>query len=189
MEKSFLTNSMNLAKEIALRKLKKGDIAMDATMGNGNDTIFLAQLVGEKGKIYSFDIQKEAIDNTMEKLIENNIGNEVQLIHDGHENLDKYVNEKVNLIMFNLGYLPKLSHEITTKAETTLVAIKKSLEILEENGIILVVIYYGHKNGKKERKAVEEFTSTLNQKEYSVIRLEFTNQINNPPMLIAIEKR
>lgn len=189
MRKDFLTNSMDLAKKIALLKLKKGDIAVDATMGNGNDTVFLANIVGDTGKVYAFDIQKEAIENTKKRLIDNKDSDKIILIHDGHENMDKYVKDKVKLVMFNLGYLPKSSHKITTKAETTLIAVEKSLKLLDENGVVLIVIYYGHENGKIEREALEKFTSSLNQKEYNVVKLEFINQINYPPILIAIEKR
>jgi len=189
VEKNFLTNSMNLAKEIAIKKLQEGDMAVDATMGNGNDTVFLAELVGDTGTIYSFDIQKEAIYNTRKKIIDNKIKTNIQLIHDGHENIDKYINKDVKLVMFNLGYLPKAEHKITTKADTTLIAIKKSLNLIHKNGVVLVVIYHGHENGKLEKVAVEEFASTLNQKEYNVMKLEFINQVNNPPILIAIEKR
>ncbi|AYF54298.1 methyltransferase [Clostridium botulinum] len=189
VEKNFLTNSMNLAKEIAIKKLQHGDIAVDATMGNGNDTVFLAELVGDSGTVYSFDVQKEAIDNTRKKIIDNKIKTNIQLIHDGHENIDKYINKDVKLVMFNLGYLPKAEHKITTKADTTLIAIKKSLNLIHKNGVVLVVIYHGHENGKLEKVAVEEFASTLNQKEYNVMKLEFINQVNNPPILIAIEKR
>ena len=189
MGKNFLTNSMNLAKEIAIKKLQEGDIAVDATMGNGNDTVFLANLVGESGKVYSFDVQSTAIENTKKRISDNKINTEIELIHDGHENLDKYIKEKVKLVMFNLGYLPSAEHNITTKAETTIVAIKKSLDMLEKNGVILLVIYHGHENGKLEKVAIEEFTSSLNQKEYNVMKLGFINQINNPPILVAIEKR
>lgn len=189
MDKNYLTNAMNLAKEIAIKKLREGDRAIDATMGNGNDTVFLSKIVGTKGKVYSFDVQGIALKNTNEKLIENNIGKEVELILDGHENMDKYIKEKVKLVMFNLGYLPKLSHEITTKSETTIVALEKSLNLLDKNGVVLLVIYHGHENGKKEKVDIEAFTSKLNQKEYNVMKVEFINQINNPPVLIAIEKR
>ena len=189
MEKNFFTNSMNLAKEICKVKINKGDVVVDATMGNGNDTIFLAQLVGEQGKVYSFDIQKIALENTRKRLKESNMEGHVQLILDGHENLYKYINEKVTLVMFNLGYLPNACRSITTKGETTILAIKKALELLKENGVIILVIYYGHEEGKAERKMLYEFTSCLNQKEYNVVNLRFTNQINNPPELLCIEKR
>jgi predicted methyltransferase len=189
MDKNFFTNAMNLAKELAIKKLKEGDRAVDATMGNGNDTVFLTKIVGTKGKVYSFDVQEIALKNTKEKLNENNIGEEVELILDGHENMDIYIKEKVNLVMFNLGYLPKLSHEITTKAETTVIALEKSLNLIEKNGVVLLVIYHGHVNGKEEKAEIEDFAYKLNQKEYNVVKMEFMNQVNNPPVLIAIEKR
>ena len=85
--------------------------------------------------------------------------------------------------------MPNACRSITTKGETTILAIKKALELLKENGVIILVIYYGHEEGKAERKMLYEFTSCLNQKEYNVVNLRFTNQINNPPELICIEKR
>lgn len=92
------------------------------------------------------------------------------------------------MVIFNLGYLPRGNHEITTKMETTIEAVQKCVDILEPNGIILLSIYTGHENGKKEKEALENFTATLNQKEYNVAHICFANQINNPPELICIEK-
>ena len=187
---SYFTNSTNLAKEICKIKLKNGDVAVDATMGKGNDTIFLRELVGEEGKVYAFDIQEEAVNITKEKLKNLNIHIEnVQLILDGHENIDRYIEGKVKLVMFNLGYLPGTSHVLTTKGETTIEAIKKSLNLLEVDGVIILVIYYGHEGGEEERKEVLDFAASLNQKEYNVVKLSFINQINSPPELIVIEKR
>lgn len=188
--KNFFTNSTNLAKEICKLKLKNGDRAIDATMGNGNDTIFLRELVGEEGSIYSFDIQEMAIENTRKKLNDINIDmRNVELILDGHQNIDKYVKEKVKLVMFNLGYLPGADHKLTTKADTTIEGIEKSLNILEKNGVVILVIYYGHEGGEEEREEVFNFISSLNQKEYNVAKLSFINQVNSPPELICIEKR
>ncbi|MCY6485884.1 class I SAM-dependent methyltransferase [Clostridium aestuarii] len=189
MEKNYLTNAMNLAKELSIKKLRDGDVAIDATMGNGNDTIFLAKLVGKEGKVYAFDIQESALTNTKEKLQKNNISCKIELIYDGHEKMDQYVKEEVRLIMFNLGYLPRNEHQVTTKADTTISAIKSSLKLLQKNGVIILVIYHGHVEGKKEKIVIEEFVQELNQKEYNVMQLSFLNQINNPPLLIAIEKR
>nr|WP_246582858.1 class I SAM-dependent methyltransferase [Clostridium mobile] len=188
--KNFFTNSTNLAKEICKLKLENGDRAIDATMGNGNDTIFLRELVGEDGSVYSFDIQKMAIENTRKKLNDINIDmRNVELILDGHQNIDKYVKEKVKLVMFNLGYLPGADHKLTTKADTTIEGIEKSLNILEKNGVVILVIYYGHEGGEEEREEVLDFISSLNQKEYNVAKLSFINQVNSPPELICIEKR
>lgn len=186
---NYFTNAVDIARDICKRKLNKGDIAVDATMGNGNDTELLAELVGSFGKVYAFDIQEAALENTKKKLREKNLIEWVNLIHDGHENMDKYIKDEVNLVIFNLGYLPKGEHSITTKRETTLVALKKALELICKNGIIILVVYYGHEEGKFEKKILEKYTKNLNQKKYNVVNLCFTNQINDPPMIIAIEKR
>ncbi|MDP4161050.1 MAG: class I SAM-dependent methyltransferase [Bacillota bacterium] len=187
-EKNFFKNVLEIAKELCTLKLNPGDIAVDCTMGNGNDTSFLCSLVGEKGKIYAFDIQEEAVIATRKKLQKLNLLERAELILDGHQNIDKYFIGNVRLVIFNLGYLPRGNHEITTKKETTLQAVQKCLDLLEPNGIILLVIYPGHENGKLEKEALESFTSKLNQKVYNAANICFTNQINHPPELICIEK-
>lgn len=186
--KYLFKNSVEISKRICKEKLNSGDIAVDCTMGNGNDTAFLCSLVGENGRVYAFDIQESAVINTRKRLEDLSLIDRATLIHDGHENLDKYIDEKVDLIIFNLGYLPKGNHEITTKKETTLEAVKKSLLLLKEKGIILLVIYPGHDNGKIEKEALSEFVIELNQKEYNVAKINLVNQVNNPPELICIEK-
>lgn len=188
MSNEKFNNAVNIAKYICENTLKLGDTAVDCTLGKGNDSILLADLVGNMGKVFSFDIQKEAINKTKEKLKEFSFEN-IIFINDGHENLDKYVEEKVKLFIFNLGYLPGKDHNITTKAETTLRALKKALNLLDNNGIVLLVIYHGHKNGKEEKVVLDEFTSKLDQKVYNVMKSSFINQANNPPLLICIEKR
>src|SRR5690606_15386726 len=134
----------NIARDIMIRNVKSGNIAIDATVGNGNDTILLASLVGQEGKVYGFDIQESAILKTKIKLFENNLAERVYLIRDSHENIDKYVTERADLIVFNLGYLPGGNHEKVTKVESTAKAVKKSLELLKENGLLLITTYLGH---------------------------------------------
>ncbi|MHB9942992.1 16S rRNA (cytosine(1402)-N(4))-methyltransferase [Clostridium sporogenes] len=188
MSKEKFNNAVSIAKYICENTLEFGDIAVDCTLGKGHDTILLANLVGNEGKVISFDIQKEAIDKTKGKLKDIDYKN-ITLINDGHENLDRYIQEKIKLFIFNLGYLPGKDHNITTKAETTLKALKKALKLLDHNGIVLLVIYYGHENGKEEKAALEKFTSELDQKVYNVMKNSFINQANDPPFLICIEKR
>lgn len=187
MRNSFI-NAVEISKGICQSKLANGDTAVDCTMGNGNDTAFLCSLVGEKGKVYAFDIQEEAVISTRKRLKELNILERSELILDGHETIDKYIKETVKLVIFNLGYLPKGNHSITTKKETTLVALQKCLCLLEPNGIILIIIYPGHENGKFEKEALESYTASLSQKDYNVVKISFQNQINFPPELICIEK-
>lgn len=187
--RNIFNNAVGISKEICRIKIEKGDTVVDATMGNGNDTAFLCDLVGEEGGVYAFDIQEDAVLITKERLSKLKLENRAQLIHDGHENIDKYVKEKVKLIIYNLGYLPKGDHKITTKGETTIESINRVLKLLDKNGIILLVIYSGHKSGKQEKSELEAFTQTLDQKDLNVLNMRFANQKNDPPEIICIEKR
>lgn len=183
-------NKITEVNKIFLEKIiKKGHVVIDATMGNGYDTVYLGNLVGETGKVYAFDVQEEALTSTRKKVVRDNMEDRIELIHDGHENLDKYVKEEVSCVVFNLGYLPRAKHMVITKPDTTLEAIKKSLELLKPNGIISIAAYIGHEGGLDEKNYICEYLDNLDQKQYNVLHMEFTNQINNPPQLILVEKK
>ena len=183
-------NKITEVNKIFLDKIvQKGDVVIDATMGNGYDTIYLGNLVGENGKVYAFDVQEEAIKSTKKKVERDNMTERVELILDGHQNLDKYVKEEVSCVVFNLGYLPRAKHVVITKPDTTLEAIKKSLKLLKPNGIISIAAYIGHEGGLEEKNYICESLDNLNQNEFNVLHMQFTNQINNPPQLILIEKK
>ena len=158
-------------------------------MGNGYDTVYLGNLVGENGKVYAFDVQEEAIKSTIKKVERDDMTSRVELILDGHENLDAYVKEEVACVVFNLGYLPRAKHIIITKPDTTLEAIKKSLKLLKPNGIISIAAYIGHEGGLEEKNYICEYLNSLDQSEFNVLHMQFTNQINNPPQLILVEKK
>ena len=150
----FNKTILNRSKLICERMIKPGDIVIDATCGNGNDTLMLARLAK---KVFAFDVQKKAIDNTKKLLEKNNVKN-VELINDSHENLEKYLNlylKKISVIMFNLGYLPGWNKNIMTNHKSTLKAIKNSLNYLNKKGIILVTCY-PHEEGKKEAKEISD---------------------------------
>lgn len=185
----YLTNVTDLHKTLIEDVVNEGDIVIDATMGNGYDTKYLAQKVGENGLVYSFDIQEEAIKSTRKKLEKENLLNRVKLILDGHENIDMYVKDEISCVLFNLGYLPRAKHKVITKPETTVEAIEKSLKILKPNGIVSIAIYTGHEGGMDEFNAVFDYVSNLNQSEFSVLNCNFINQVNHPPRLILIEKK
>lgn len=183
-------NKITEVNKIFLDKIvQKGDVVIDATMGNGYDTIYLGNLVGENGKVYAFDVQEEAIKSTKKKVERDNMTERVELILDGHQNLDKYVKEEVSCVVFNLGYLPRAKHVVITKPDTTLEAIKKSLKLLKPNGVISIAAYIGHEGGLEEKNYICEYLDNLNQNEFNVLHMQFTNQINNPPQLILIEKK
>ncbi|BDH62675.1 rRNA methyltransferase [Lysinibacillus sp. PLM2] len=168
--------------------IEEGDIAVDATAGNGHDTLFLAELVGKTGHVYSFDIQQEAIEATTARLKEHRLSDRSTVILDGHQHVGNYVKDKIAGAVFNLGYLPGANHDIITKGETTIQAIDSLLSLLKIGGMIVLVVYHGHEGGKEERNAVIEYVSDLPQKHVHVLRYEFINQKNDPPFIIALEK-
>lgn len=185
---SNIKNSLGQSHDIIMKIIEPGDIAIDATAGNGNDTLFLAQLVGPDGRVYSFDIQEKAINNTAKKLAEKNLSERVTLIKSGHENMDLYVKEEVKTVIFNLGYLPGGDHNIGTKAETTIQAINKAVELIKVNGIVCIVVYYGGDSGFDEKERVLEHVKNFDNRRFTVMKMEFVNQINCPPILLCIEK-
>ena len=189
MKVKYLTKVTDLNKVLLEDVINEGDIVIDATMGNGYDTKYLAEKVGESGLVYSFDVQEEAIKSTKKRLEKADLIDRVNLILDGHQNMDMYVNKEVSCVMFNLGYLPRAKHQVITKPETTLEAIKKSLELLKPNGVVSIAIYTGHEGGMEECDEVFGYVSKLDQSEYSVLNCNFVNQINHPPRLIMIEKK
>ena len=182
--KNSLAQSHDLIRSIVV----EGDTVIDATAGNGNDTAFLAALVGEKGRVFSFDIQEKALSKTRDRLEKLSLAHRVTLIQDGHQKMDFYVKEKVKAVMFNLGYLPGGDHSIGTKAETTIEAINKSMELIQVNGIVSIVVYYGGDSGFDEKNALMEYIKTIDCKRFTVMKTEFINQVNCPPILVCIEK-
>ncbi|CEO29038.1 tRNA (mnm(5)s(2)U34)-methyltransferase [Paraclostridium sordellii] len=185
----YLTKVTDLNKVLLEDVIELGDIVIDATMGNGYDTKYLAEKVGENGLVYSFDVQEEAIKSTRKKLEKSQLIDRVKLILDGHENMDSYIKEGVSCVLFNLGYLPRAKHQIITKPDTTIKAIEKSLEVLKPHGVVSIAIYTGHEGGMDEFNAVFEYVKNLDQTKFNVLNCNFVNQINNPPRLVLIEKK
>ncbi len=182
-----ILKAIKFSHDLVSKTLSPGEEAIDATAGNGSDTLFLSSLVGSKGRVYAFDIQKEAINNTRQRLKESLFQN-VVLINDGHEYMDKYVFNKVGAIMFNLGYLPGGDHTIITRPSSSMVAVKKALNLIKIKGIISIICYCGHGGGREERDSLISMLKDLDQNTYQVLFYSFINQINYPPELIAIEK-
>ncbi|MBO0992452.1 class I SAM-dependent methyltransferase [Bacillus sp. SD088] len=183
---------LTYVRSLLTRTVQKDDIVVDATVGNGHDTVFLAKLVGEAGQVYGFDIQAQAIEQTTKRLAENVEGS-VQLFQTGHEHVASWLptehHGQLAAAIFNLGYLPRGNKTIVTKPETTISAIEQLLPLLKIGGILILVVYHGHEGGAKERDALLEYVSALNQEAYNVLHYAFLNQRNHPPFVLAIEKR
>lgn len=167
--------------------VKEGDICIDATVGNGGDMLFLAQLAGKSGSVFGFDIQQLALDRTREKLEQYH--EKGQLYLDSHANMEQYFDqETVSAIVFNLGYLPGGDHSLATKADSTIRAIESGLMLLKKGGVISLCIYSGGDSGFEEKEAVLKYVKELDHRRYLVITNEFYNKPNHPPMPVFIIK-
>jgi hypothetical protein len=159
------------------------DVVIDATVGQGFDTLFLSPIVSH---VYAFDIQQQAIDHTSQKIEAKNISN-VTLILDSHEHYKRYVTS-FKAAIFNLGYLPGGDKSITTTSETTLKTIKSMLECLPVGGFIQVVVYTGHENGKLESIELSAYLKTLSSEQFKVMNINLPYQDNQPPYILMIHK-
>jgi len=174
---------LEMAHDFLAQVITQEDIVVDATMGNGHDTLFLAKLAKQ---VYAFDIQEQALKQTSQRLQEAGLTN-VELLLQGHETVDQFVTV-LKAAIFNLGYLPSADKSIITKPQTTIEALEKLCQLLVKGGRIAIMIYYGHEGGDIERDAVLDYVSQLPQQEYTATIYRTLNQINNPPFLIMIEK-
>ena len=130
------------------QQVMPGDICIDATMGNGNDTALLSRLAGEKGHVIAFDIQKQALEHTAERLLKDGCPENYQLILDSHENMMNYAKpDTVSCITFNLGYLPGGDHSVATKADSSRKAVEAGLHLLKKGGLMTLCIYSGGDTG------------------------------------------
>ena len=117
-----------------------GDVVIDATAGNGYDTVFLARCVGGEGKVYAFDVQQAAIDSASAKVMAEGCAAHVTFVHDSHRHLAKHVQagEAISAIVFNLGYLPGDDHGTTTEKDETLHALEAAVGLLKSGGVLAV---------------------------------------------------
>lgn len=183
-----ILNIIPFAHSLLKQHIKIGYHVLDGTIGNGHDTLFLAECVGQTGFIYGFDIQQDAIDATLDRLHLHGYQDNFQLIHASHAHIQDYVQQPIQAAIFNCGYRPGGDKSITTTTNTILPALEQTLTLLASRGIIVIVLYPGHIEGYQEMLAVEQWAKNLPQSTYSVLSYRFLNRQNNPPQLIAIER-
>ena len=165
--------------------LTPGDTVVDATCGNGHDTAAMAKMGA--GKIYAFDVQEEAINNTRDTLLKEGCSlDNVHLILDSHANMCNYIKEKIQVIVFNLGYLPTADKTVTTAQHSTIAAVKSSMELLKKDGLICITMYSGHPGGQEEKDALLDFSEQLDPGTWHTAYINLKNQRNNPPEILLI---
>lgn len=151
------------AHEAVAEVLTPGDLALDATAGNGHDTVFLAEQVGDSGCVWAFDVQEAAIAESRRRLEAAGLAERGRLIHDSHARMARYLPDdargKIAAVMFNLGYLPGSDRRLVTDAGNTLAALDAALELLRPGGLVSLMVYRGHPGGNEEWRAIEQWLS------------------------------
>jgi len=188
MEKESLRGAVALSHFFLRGRVEQGDRVLDATCGNGHDTLLLARLVGPGGKVWGFDIQNEALAKT--RLLLNEAGSlaQTELLPFGHERLAEFVTEPLKAVVFNLGYQPGGERGIITRPEQTLEALDKSAHLLLPGGIMTICIYTGHPGGAKEGEAVERWGAGLAPETFNVWVNRQLNRPSSAPYVLFIEK-
>jgi len=183
---------LNTAHDLIRDILRPGDIAIDATVGNGHDTVFLAEQTGPSGQVYGFDIQQAAIDSTLEKFRAARTLTCLTLIHASHaemsEKIPAHLHGKIKAIMFNLGYLPGGDKSIITLSDSTLAALTIAARILAVNGIITLLAYPGHPGGGQETDQVKNWCGQLDTEQFKVNTIYSTEHKDTAPRLFVICK-
>lgn len=174
--------------------IKQGDTVIDATCGNGHDTLVLANLAltTTSGTLFALDVQPAAIESCKELLMNKlpkNIYNKIQFLQGCHSKFPEELTEgTVKVVVYNLGYLPGGNKSKTTTAQTTLQSLRAAQSLVQEGGLISITCYPGHEAGRIEEKEIIEYTSTLDPKTWSCCHHHWTNRRKSPSLLI-IQKR
>lgn len=193
-----LLSVLSLAHRWTAERVQPGDIVVDATAGNGVDTLFLSEAAGPRGMVYAFDIQQQALDNTKARLEravrEGKRLAPVRLLLQSHDTLPAALpaaeHGRLAAVLFNLGYLPAEGADpaVITQQSTTLAALEASLALLRPGGLLSIVLYPGHAGGGDESAAVEQWAQQLNPQ---LAQAAIYRMLQKPlaPYWIGIEKR
>ena len=163
---------------------------LDGTAGNGHDTLFLAQCVGEPGEVWAFDVQEAALAATRARLEEHGLAGRVRLVLDGHQHLDQHLPPKASIdgAMFNLGYLPGGEHSRTTHPQSTLAALHSTLSRMASGALLSVHIYTGHAGGDEECAVLLSWIQDLPHPQWHVLHCATSNKTLRAEHLLLISK-
>ena len=181
-----------LAHTLVRAVVQPGDIAIDATAGNGHDTQFLAECVGPAGTVYSFDSQLAALAVTTVRLAAASLKN-VILLQRSHAEMPSALPSvrpgTVTAVMLNLGYLPGGDKRLTTQTASTIAAIRDGLTLLAPGGLLTILAYPGHHSGADETVAVEKLLRELSPAEFHVHEPSPTTERSGAPRLFVVRKQ
>lgn len=180
-------NTLSMVHRFLEQSVKPGSFCIDATAGKGRDTALLCRLAGEMGRVLAFDIQQAAVDQTKALLAAEGLTAEVVL--DSHAHMERYAEAgTADCVVFNFGRLPGGDPAVFTRADSSVAALDAALRVLKPGGMVAIALYYGGANGYTERDAVLAWLETLDDRRFSVLRCDWANRRNDPPMPIFIWK-
>ena len=179
-------NMLAIAQGVWSKALETARVIVDATSGAGRDTLYLAQHKQPHAHIYAFDVQPTAMLKT--KKTTEAFREDITYVLDSHENISQVVADKLDLVVFNLGYLPGGDHSITTVPKVTVKAVENVMKQLAVNGVMSIMVYPGHPAGKEEGVHLMLLLEELPKEEYSVVKCQLTNHDSTAPYLYLVEK-
>lgn len=185
----FPPRPTSLAWTLLREVIREGDIAIDATAGNGHDTVFLAGCVGASGRVLAFDVQQAAIEASRARVEEAGWLDRVNFHLCSHVRMGEFVEPaSVAAIMFNLGYLPGEDHGITTQMEDSIQALEASALALKPGGALSAVCYPGHEAGASESEAVETWLTAKTTKGWRLAKYAVCGTLRPAPFLLVARK-
>ncbi|MGZ8188881.1 MAG: class I SAM-dependent methyltransferase [Methylosarcina sp.] len=184
---------VNTAHDLIRPRLRPGDRAIDATVGNGFDTLFLLRQIQPSGRVYGFDVQRAALDSTAEKAGKAGLLDCLSLMHESHAKIEEKIpaefHGKINACMFNLGYLPGSDKSNITETATTLPALNAAVRMLSPEGILTVLAYPGHPGGAEETRQVELWCQRLDAARFAVNTVFSAEHKATAPRLFVVIKK
>jgi Putative rRNA methylase len=185
-------NHKDYAHDLWSAIITKGAVVIDATCGNGHDSLALANLAltEDQGLLICIDIQSEAIENTNNLLkahLDPGVLRNIRFYETSHATFPEQIPQS-DLIVYNLGYLPGASKDLTTKVETTLESLKNALLLLKNGGLISIMCYPGHDEGKKEETEILDFISSLDPRVYLCCYHKIINRAAAPSLVLINKK-
>lgn len=182
-------NTLSLVHDTLTRFIQPGFVCLDATAGNGRDTVFLCGLTGRTGRVLALDIQEEAVRRSRQRIADEGWSDVAEVFCDSHANMENYAEpESVDCIVFNLGWLPGGDHTIFTHADSTIAAIEAGMKLLRKGGLMCISMYYGGASGYEERDALMEYWKTVDPDQYTVLVTQFANRAGDPPIPVFLIK-
>lgn len=173
---------LQLAKDRLAENANTHGVYVDFTMGRGRDTLFLCSLAPQ-GRVYSFDIQPSALEQTTELLRQYDVQN-ATLVLDSHDCFGDYVKGGIDGGLFNLGFLPGGDRSLTTRRDSTMNAVKGAMKALKRGCALGVAVYPGHDEGRLEGEELQAYFTTIDKKEYDIFIYRLLNVPDSPYMMM-----